>query len=118
MKTFIRSRAALASAALALAVGLPASANTASSPSLAAQSDAASINASLNGLSNPRAAAYVAYALNHQVQPCVAEWPYGIQPTVPMVDKFYSGCWLLKDPTLSSADIAYILSHISNLTNP
>jgi len=83
-----------------------------SAPSFAAQADAESINASLAGLRNAREAAFVGYALVHQTKPCAAAWPFGIEPTLPMLDKFASGCWLLQDPSLTKADVAYVLAQI------
>jgi hypothetical protein len=78
----------------------------------AAQHDLNSINQSLDALQDETAAEYVGYALNHQVFACGANWPNGITPTVPEVDKYMSACYLLQDPTLSQADVTMILSEI------
>ena len=107
---------ALFAATFAAAVFFQGPAAAPNGPPANAVSDAASINASLDGLDDPTAAAYVGYALNHQLFPCGGTWPNGIMPTVQMADKFYSGCWLLKDPSLTPRDVAYVLAQLPNWT--
>jgi hypothetical protein len=69
-------------------------------------------------LDDPTAAAYVGYALNHQVQPCYGVWPYNITPTVPEVDVFLSGCNLLNSPLFTPSQVAFILSQLPTVAPP
>jgi hypothetical protein len=92
---------------------------SASSPQFVLSSTASegltSILAAMQTLGSAAAAADVAFALNHQVKPCEAEWPHNIEPTVPEIDVFFSACYLLQSPMFSPFDKAYILSRLPAL---